>query len=125
MRASRETVSVMVCRRPLEVEQHRQVVALAQFLAEGIEDGFALRREAAEDQHHLGGDGVDHVADPLVVEQQVDELGHLEVVDGDLGLVLPGDDQVGLPCSLQVEVPGGYAVNAAAREIGIAQVRMD
>ena len=54
-----------------------------------------VKRPSSQDA--LLADGVNDVADLLVVEQQVDELGHLEVVDGDLGLVEPGDDQVVLP----------------------------
>ena len=51
--ASSETVSVMSRLAGIEVEQDRQVIALTQFLAQSIEDRFALRREAAEDQHRL------------------------------------------------------------------------
>jgi hypothetical protein len=36
---------------------------------------------------------VDDVADLLVIEHEVNELGDLNVVDGDLGLVRTGDDQ--------------------------------
>ena len=44
--------------------------------------------EAPEQQHALPADGVDDVADLLVVEQQVDELRDLDVVDGDLGFAI-------------------------------------
>src|SRR6516165_6776192 len=42
----------------------------------------------------LLSDGVDDVANLLVVEQQIDELRDLDVVDGDLGLIPRCDDQV-------------------------------
>jgi hypothetical protein len=38
--------------------------------------------------NHLGGDRVDDVTDILVAEQQINELCDLDVVDGNLGLLL-------------------------------------
>ena len=49
--------------------------------------GITLIREATEDQHRLGSDGVDHVTDLLVVKHEVDELRDLDVVDRDRGLI--------------------------------------
>jgi hypothetical protein len=40
-----------------------QVVALAKFVSQRVEDPLPLVREAAKDQHHFGGGGVDHIAD--------------------------------------------------------------
>ena len=51
----------------------------------------AISCEATQDQHHLGSDGVDDVADLLVVEQEIDELRDLDVIDGDLGLIRTRD----------------------------------
>ena len=39
-------------------------------------------------------DGVDHVADFLVAEEQTDEPRDVGVVDGDLGFAFMGDNQV-------------------------------
>ena len=66
-----------------------------------IEHCLMLSREANEDQHPLGSNGVDDVADLLVVEHEVDELGDLNVIDGDLGLARMCDDQVLLLGPLQ------------------------
>jgi hypothetical protein len=77
--------SEILAGRLVEVEQDREVVALPQFLSQGIEHRLALRREAAEDQHGLGGDGVDGIADLLIVEKQVDKLRDLDAINGDLG----------------------------------------
>jgi hypothetical protein len=53
--------------RPLEVEQDWQVIAPSQLIPQCVEDRFALRCEAANDQYRLGGDGSDDVADFLIV----------------------------------------------------------
>ena len=66
----------------VEVEQDRQVLVLAEFVTEGIKNCFALRREAAKDQDSFFTDGVDNVADFLIVKQEVDELSDLDVIDG-------------------------------------------
>ena len=74
---------------------------LAQLLAYGVEDRLTLIGKATQDQHRLGGDGVDDTANLLVVEQEIDELRDLDVIDGDRGLVLMCDDQVLLLGPLQ------------------------
>jgi hypothetical protein len=51
------------------------------------------------------------MADLLVVEQQVDELGDLQVVDGDLGFVVRRDDQVLLLRPVQLQVPRRDSIN--------------
>jgi hypothetical protein len=61
----------------------------------------SLSGEAAEDQHYLGSNSVDHVTNFLVVEHEVDELCDLNVVDGDRGLIPRCDDQVLLLGPLQ------------------------
>ena len=72
-------------------------------------------------------DGVDNVANFLVVEQEIDELRDLDVVDGDLGLVRNdiGDDQVLLLGPVQLQTPCGYPVDVAAGEIRLRKVRLD
>ena len=56
--------------------------------------GITLIREATEDQHRLGSDGVDDAADFLVMKHEVDELRDLDVIDSDCGLVRTCDEQV-------------------------------
>ena len=84
-----------------EVEQDREVVTLAQLLAYRVEDCLTLIGKATEDQDRLGGDGIDDVANLLVVEQEIDELRDLNVIDGNLGLVPTRNDQVLLLGPLQ------------------------
>ena len=55
-------------------------------------------REATEDQHRLGGDGVDHVANFLVIKHEVDELRDLDVIDGVTSTVA-STLSTGLPCA--------------------------
>jgi hypothetical protein len=50
--------------------------------------------KAAQQEHACLSDGVDDIADLWVVEQEIDELGDLNVIDGDLWLVFTGSDQV-------------------------------
>jgi hypothetical protein len=76
----------------LKIEQDWQIASLSQLIADSVEDRFAVLREAAEDQDRFGRDGVDDISDLLVVEQEVDELRDLNVIDGDLRLVLRCDD---------------------------------
>ncbi len=58
-------------------------VTLTQFLKKGVEDFLTVVRKAPEDKHGLRYDGVDNVADFLVVEQQMDELRDLDVINCD------------------------------------------
>jgi len=44
-------------------------------------------------QHRLGSDGVDDVANLLIIQHEVDELGDLNIIDCDLGLVRTCDNQ--------------------------------
>ena len=48
----------------------------------------------AQQEHAFLSDGVDDVANLLVVQQEIDELRDLDVVDRDLGLAITCDDQV-------------------------------
>ena len=49
----------------------------------------------------LGSNGIDHVANFLVMKHEIDKLRDLDVIDGDRGLVLTCDDQVLLLGPLQ------------------------
>src|SRR5262245_57662438 len=63
----------------IEVEQNGQEVTFAQLLAYSIEHCLTLIRETTQDQNRLGGNGVDHVTNFLVMKQEVDELRDLNV----------------------------------------------
>jgi hypothetical protein len=58
----------------LEIEEHRQVVPLAEFLTDGVENDSSFRGEATKDQDDLGCDRINDVADLLVVQEEVDKL---------------------------------------------------
>ena len=91
--ASVETVSVTVhlLSRLLEVEEDGQVATRARRASRmAWSTPFRSGREAAEDEHGLGGDGVDDTANLRVGQEQVDELGDCEVIDSNGGLVLEG-----------------------------------
>src|SRR5215472_11731118 len=83
-----------------------------------------LLGEAAEDQHHLGSNGVDRVTNLLVIQHEVDELRDLNVIDRDRGLIVTRDDQVLLLGILQFKTPRGYAVNVRAGEVSARKVRV-
>jgi len=61
---------------------------------------FAVRRDRRPNVRFGVISDRDHVADLLVVEQEIDELRDLNVIDGDLELVRTCDDQVLLLGSL-------------------------
>src|SRR3954453_24139033 len=67
--------------RLIEVEQDGQEVTLAQLLAQSVKDRFALWREAAQDQHGLGSNGVNDTANSLIIEEDINELGDLDVIN--------------------------------------------
>src|SRR5262249_14769179 len=92
LRQQFDRVGGVLATRSAEVEDDGSAIALSQFISEGIEDRFALRRESAKDQHDLGGDSVDHTADVLVVQQQVNELRDLDVISGDIRFTLSSYD---------------------------------
>jgi hypothetical protein len=98
---------------------------VAQFLTKGVEDCLTISSEATEDQHRLLSNGVDNFADFRIIEQQINELRDLDVVDGDLGLLLRGDDQVLLlGPAVQLQAPRGYAVDTTAGEISASEIRV-
>src|SRR5262249_39326483 len=80
--------------------------------------------EATEDQHCLPPDGVNNVANLLVVEQEIDELRDLDIVDRDLRLVPFCDDQVLLFGPLHFWTPRGCAIDATAGEVSARKVRL-
>src|SRR5215213_7278173 len=76
----------------IEIKQDRQVIVFAQLIPESVKDPLSLFCEATEDQDRLLSDGVDDVADLLIVQQQIDELRNFDFVNGDLGLAIWCDD---------------------------------
>ena len=78
----------------VEVEDHRHEAEVAEFLSQPLQDHHPAFSEAAQQEHALLSDGVDDVANLLVVAQEIDELRDLDVIDGNLGLELTCDDQV-------------------------------
>src|ERR1017187_4147615 len=71
----------------LEIKKDRYVVQLPQFFPDRVQDRFSRRLEAAQDENSLLADGVDYLSDSFVPQQKVNELRHLDVVDGNLGAV--------------------------------------
>jgi hypothetical protein len=84
----------------VEVKDHRHEAEVAEFLSQPLQDHHPALSEATQQEHALLSDGVDDVANLLVVEQEIDELRDLDVIDGDLGLERRCDDQVLLLSSL-------------------------
>ena len=62
------------------------------------------------------------MADLLVIKEQVDKLGDLQVVDSDLRFVRRRDDQALLLRPVELQVPRRDAVDAAAGEVGVAKI---
>ena len=71
----------------VEVEHDGQVAALAEFIAERSRTAIlpSVNRPSRSTPF---ANRVDDVADLLVVEQEIDELRDLDVIDGDLGVVV-------------------------------------
>src|SRR5260221_14688696 len=80
--------------RFVKVEQNRDVLVCAQGFSECIKDGFALRREATKNEDGFPGNGVDDLTNFRIIQQQIDELGNLEIIDGNGWFLGRSDDQV-------------------------------
>jgi hypothetical protein len=87
-------------------------------------DAIKPSERRAVRRHSRRPRGPGRLADLPVVEQEIDELRHLDVIDGDLGLVCTCDDQVLLLGSLQFQTPSGYAINGTAGEISAREIRL-
>ena len=57
--------------RLLEIEKDRQVIPLAEFVTDRIENGLALGSDPAKDQDDLGRDGVNETSNVFFMEEQV------------------------------------------------------
>ena len=88
--------------RLFEVEEDWGVVMLAQFLADGTENRLARGGETTEDEDDFRSDGVDDVAELVVIEKNINELRDLQAVSGNLNFTRRCDDKVGLPRPNQV-----------------------
>ena len=95
---------------------------MAQFLPHRIEHGLPLRGEAAQDQHCFGGDGVDDLTNLLIVEQQIDELRHFQIVHGDHRFIGRRDDQIRLLRSNEVDIPRRNSIDLTPCEIRSLEV---
>ncbi|HKM58732.1 MAG TPA: hypothetical protein VJX28_08290 [Chthoniobacterales bacterium] len=96
---------------------------LSKLLPDGIENGFPLFGKPAQNKHGFGSNRVNDVANFFVVEEQVDELGDLDVVDGDNWLTQISDDQVLLLCTfVHLYTPYRHAIDGAPGEYRIAKI---
>src|SRR5438128_2167611 len=102
----------------VKVKQNRDVSVCAQGFSEGIEDGLALRDEATKNEDSFSGNGIDHVTNFRVVQQQVNELGDLKIIDGDGWFLFRCDDRVVLYCSLYLYLPDRYAIHLTIGQSG-------
>jgi hypothetical protein len=109
--------------RPLEIEHDRNVVSPAQLLPKPLQKSHPPTGEPPQQKNSLLADRIDDIADFLVMKEQVNELADFDVIDGDVGLIRPGDHQVALFCSLELQVPCRNPINKTAREIRGRQVR--
>ena len=100
---------------------------LSKLIPDGIQNGLPRLGKAAQDQHRFRGDGVDDLTNLLVVKQEVDELGDLDVIDGDNRLILNiSYDQVLLFGPLiDRYIPYRNAIDAAFGECGIAKIGLN
>jgi hypothetical protein len=94
VRQSRDRARKVFAGWLLEIKQGRQVVALAKFVSNRVQNGFSFRREAAQNDNYFGSNGVDNTTNFFVIQKQVDELGHFEIVNLDWGLIPGGDYQI-------------------------------
>jgi hypothetical protein len=98
---------------------------LSECLSNCIQDSLPVCGEAAQDENSLLADCVNHVADSLVVQKQVNELSDFKIIHLDCGFTLRRDYQVRLDCSLQPYVPGGCSIHGTSREICTFEISFD
>ena len=104
----------------LEIKQDRRVVVLAKLFPESVQHHLPFRCKATENQDHFGRDCVDHLTNFRIVEQQVDELGNLEIINGDGWLTWRSDNEVFLYCLLvKSYIPGCNPVNGTIAKISV------
>lgn len=63
VRQRRDGLGDVPAGRLVEIEEDWQVVPLAEFISDGVENGFTLRTESAKNQDDFRCDRVDDVAD--------------------------------------------------------------
>jgi hypothetical protein len=76
----------------VEVEDHWHEPEVAKFISQPLQDYHPAFSEAAQQEHPFLSDGVDDLADLLVMKQEIHELRDLDVVDRDGGLLWTCDD---------------------------------
>src|SRR5258708_28237334 len=106
----------------IEVEHNWREIPVAKFLANGVKDGLAFGRKATEDQNGFRSNRVDNFLDPLIIHQEVNELGDRYVVDGYAGLVTRGNDEPFLRGFFKINVPRSNTVDARSIEARLLQV---
>ncbi|SRR6266567_5628121 len=77
----------------LEIKQHGRVVALAQLFSQGIQNRLPLGSESTQNQDNFGSDRVDDLTNFCIVQQQVDELGNLEIINSDRRFTVGCDNE--------------------------------
>ena len=104
----------------LEIKQYRRVVVLAKLIPEHVQNVLPLRCKATENQDHFGSDCVDYLTNFGIVQQQVDELGKLEIINSNDWFAVRSDDEVFLDCVLiKLDIPGRNPVNGAVAKVGL------
>jgi hypothetical protein len=87
---------------------------LSKLVPNGIKNRFPLFGKAAQDQHRFLPDCVNGIANLFVVKQQVNELGDLDIVDGDRRLTTTSYDQILLVCLIVHRyIPDRHAIDVA------------
>lgn len=99
---------------PFEVEEDGDVAVGTEGFAERIEHWFAGLRKTTEDENHFAGDGVNDLADLVVVQHEVEELGDFEIVHGDFGFIKWRYANIGLGSAIEGDVPDRGSVDTAA-----------
>jgi len=65
-------------------EDHRHEAEVAEFVTQPLQNFHPAFSEAAQQEHAFLSDGVDDVANILVIQHEIDELRDLDIVDRDL-----------------------------------------
>ena len=101
------------------------VTAPPQQFAYCIAHGLALHGEATQDQDSPLADRVDHVADFVVVQQQVHQLRNLEIVHHHRGILAAGaDHEIRLILRGAAQSPGAGSVDLATGESRALDARL-
>src|SRR5579884_3493553 len=111
--------------RLFKVEEDRPVVLAAQRLFDGFQRGLAFSRQASQHEDNAGSDAGDDLLKLALIEQQGEKLRQFQRIGADSRFVGERDNQIVLYGLVQPHVPGADAVNGAAGEISLFEVRFD